>query len=379
MITLSAKIELISGANEGLEVSDVNYSIGYIGLYGNGNNISSEISNVVGKKIKSKNPFIIGASKLSDGSTFSNGEEYYIGKQLSNSDGNFENAYAFKITSSEEISSLTIAFDVENNGHPQYLQLGAGESAEYFEDDDATFNIYDETYISKAQELIRIGTWNRPFYPIVISGIYVGLNIEIDKRNLLSMERTIASRSNFKFPSYGIISNTGHIDFSDIDGEMQDYVREMLLKSNVSVKFFLNDTIAKTNHQICDYNTKDWNYDNDSRVVSVSLKDDLEDWQEIYIEGFSFDPRNPNFVLKNKTMGDLYTFLHERTPEKYKMLALSELDESTVSILNQTTIPYPFLKNGSLWSQWQKLCEACGLYIFKNSEGRTTCYYDLGS
>jgi hypothetical protein len=68
-----------------------------------------------------------------------------------------------------------------------------------------------------------------------------------------------------------------------------------------------------------------------------------------------------------------------RTPEKYQMLSFEQLDEKTQNILENTTIDYPLLENGTLWEQWQKLCEVCGLYIYKNNEGKTVCTYTYGS
>jgi hypothetical protein len=115
--------------------------------------------------------------------------------------------------------------------------------------------------------------------------------------------------------------------------------------------------------------------------VSVSLQDNLVEWQEIQIEGFGYDPRNPYKVLANGTMEDLYNWLQngDRTPTKYRMLRFERLDEQTQNILRYTKIEYPLLKSGSLWEQWTKLCQVCGLYIYKNSQGNTVCSYTYGS
>ena len=74
MITLTAKINLLSGDNKALSLGSDNLS---------GNNISSNLSGIVGVKKNGRNPFIIGASKLGDGSTFSDGVDYFIGDKLS--------------------------------------------------------------------------------------------------------------------------------------------------------------------------------------------------------------------------------------------------------------------------------------------------------
>jgi hypothetical protein len=61
------------------------------------------------------------------------------------------------------------------------------------------------------------------------------------------------------------------------------------------------------------------------------------------------------------------------------MLQFEELDQKTQDILELTRVDYPLLEDGTLWEQWQKLCEVCGLYIYKNNEGKTVCTYTYGS
>ena len=218
-----------------------------------------------------------------------------------------------------------------------------------------------------------------PNFPLVISGIYTTISINLDRKNLISLNRSIFDRSDYKLPSYGIISNTGNIQFNDLDGEIRDYAEQMLLKSDLKVVMNINNTLAKTSQQIGEFETRQWDYDNNSRIVSVSLKDDLEEWQDIQVDGFEYDVRSPSKVLPNKNMANLYNWLYERTPRKYKMLSFDELNSDTQSILEKTTIPYPTLKSGSLWAQWTKLCTACALYIYKNSESKTVCSHNYGA
>jgi hypothetical protein len=80
-------------------------------------------------------------------------------------------------------------------------------------------------------------------------------------------------------------------------------------------------------------------------------------------------------------MANLYVWLQDstRTPSKYKMLPFNELDENTRTILMNTRLSYPLLESGTLWEQWTKICEVCGLYIYKNNEGKTVCSYTYGS
>ena len=364
MITLTARIVLVSGNNGTLSEVVGNLSK---------NNISSDIGAILGSKSQGSNPFIVGASRVGDGSTFSNKVDYFIGGVPSNENGLFVPPYEITI-SGNDITSFTIEFDKVNNRHPNTIKI---DNLEY-SDDDAIFTV---KVPSANSHTITIDNWNTPFYPLVITGIYVEISIDINYRNLISLNRSITYRGDNKLPSYGIISNTGNLEFNDLDGEIRDYAEQLLLTSDLKVVITLNNTLANTHEQVGVFETRDWQYDNDNRSVSVSLKDDLEEWQDIQVEGFEYDPRKPNAILTEKSMANLYVWLQdsERTPSKYKMLSFEDLDGKTQTILTNTTIEYPLLESANLWEQWTKLCEVCGLYIYKNNEGYTVCKYTYGS
>lgn len=365
MITLNAKISLISTNNDTLKSVSTNVSK---------INNSSEIGAILGVRKESKNPFIFGKSKFSDKPTFSSGVDYFIGSQASDQNGNFDTPYEIKVKSGN-INSLTIAFDTTNNRHPKSLKV---DGVEYF-DDDAIFTIVGLENTS--DHTIVIENWNKENALLVITGIYVNISIDINNRNLISLTSTIFDRGNYELPSYGIISNTGNIEFNDFNGEVKDYAEQLLLTSDLKVEITLKDTLTKKEEQIALMETTDWDYNNNNRSVSVSLQDDLVEWQNIQVDGFSYNPRNPFKILPNGSMEDLYRWLQnsERTPTKYRMLSFGELDFNTKNILSTTKIDYPFLESGTLWEQWVKLCKVCGLYIFKNRNGRTVCSYTMGS
>jgi hypothetical protein len=369
MITLTARIDLISDDNGTL--SSVSGEIPK-------NNISSEIGAILGSKKQGSNPFILGASKLGDGSTLSGEVDYFIGGVPSNENGMFVPPYEITI-SGNDITSLTIEFDKVNNRRPNTIVI---DNVEYA-DDDAVFTV---NVPSANSHTITIDNWNTPLYPLVIMGIYVDISIDIDYRNLIALNRSINYRGENKLPSYGIISNTGNLEFNDLNGEIKDYAEQLLLTSDLKVVINLNNTLANTHEQVGIFETRDWDYDNDNRSVSVSLKDDLEEWQDIQAQGFDYDPRDRFKIIAYGKMSNVYKWLqgqdengNYRTPEKYQMLSFEELDEKTQNILENTTIDYPLLNDGTLWEQWQKLCEVCGLYIYKNNEGRTVCTYTYGS
>ena len=361
MITLTAKIDLLSGDNKTLSLSSSNATE---------NNISSPLGAVLGLKKEGKNPFLLGASKLGDGATFSNEVDYFISARKSNSEGLIVGSFYFTITSEKEINNLTIAFDVKNNRHPTKITINGVE----YIDDDAIFTV---TGINSKSVTVSIQNWNTPNCPIIITGIYTGVSINIDRRNLLSLERTIYDRADLKLPSFGIISNTGRIEFKDLDGEVRDYAEQRLLDKGMPCEIKLNNTLTKKSVVVGKMETDEWDYDEENKTVSVSLKDDLEEWQEINIEGINYDPRN----TEEKPFSWLYEYLHGITIKdgRYFMYMFDFLSQETRSILSRTFIKYPMLEAGTLWQAWQKLCEVCQLHIFKNRKGVIECVYNGGN
>lgn len=198
--------------------------------------------------------------------------------------------------------------------------------------------------------------------------ISADIEIVIDNRNMISLERTIMDRSDISKPNWGIIANSGNIEFNDLGGEIRGYIEQQLLKSDLSVYFEIRNTLVENKvEQVGEFATDKWTYDNNNRVVGVSLKDDLLQWQEIQVSAMP---------LRNQmTMKALYDYLVNLSSG----WTFEPLDTQTLAMLTTTVCAYPYLESGSLWSQWNKLCEICGLYIYKNNENNIVVSYEFRS
>jgi hypothetical protein len=202
-----------------------------------------------------------------------------------------------------------------------------------------------------------------------------GEKILINKRNLLSLEHSIFDRDDLKSPEFGIISNVGNFKINDTDGVILTYAESGLFEKGLKCEIFLNNTLANYSTKIGVFETDEWDYDSENFVVNVSIKDDLEEWQEINIEGINCDPSNPTAT----PLSDIYTHLWEKTNANYPMKSLEELDDLTKSVLTNTYLKYPLLEKGTLWQQWTKLCQVSQLHIYKNNEGIVSCRYNGGN
>ena len=219
-------------------------------------------------------------------------------------------------------------------------------------------------------------------------GTTINVTKEFDRRNLLSIERSIFDRSDLKLPSWGIISNLGNLEFNDANKRFLAYANAGVLVEGMKCELYLNNTLVNgAIERIGTFYTDTWDYDNDNRVVSVSLKDDLEEWQDINVAEISYDPRK----IEHKPFKWFYVELWKLTSNRfyaeediygngnYNMLAFDELDTDTQDILQNAYIQYPLLESGSLWVQWTKLCEVCQLHIYKDNNGVVVCRYNGGN
>jgi hypothetical protein len=365
MINLTAQIDLIGG-NNNLTISQDD--IDYYDL----SEISAPLSAVLNTRVTPKNVFLLGSSRFSDMAVLTEGKvDYFVGAYNS-----YETVLGITVpllrfhVAGIKSGTLTIAFDTINNRHPKSIMING---VRYY-DDDAVFTA---TNIEGDVATVSIGDWNTLDSPVIITGIYESITLNINKRNMISMGRKIQERANYNLPSYGIMSNSAEIVFRDTDGEVKDYAENLLLTSDLSVRMYLNDTLSGTFQQIGKFETREWDYDDDNRTVSVTLKDDLEEWQEIYIDSIPYDARQRGKVYS--TLADLYKWLHGKTPEKYDMSTFEELDAATQAILSNYVVEYPILNKGTLWQGWHKLCEVSGCYIYKDSNGITKFKYRYGA
>ena len=204
--------------------------------------------------------------------------------------------------------------------------------------------------------------------------------IEINRRNVISIESSNFDRSDLRLPSFGIISNTGRIEFNDFDGRVLRLAEENSLTKGLQCEIFITNTLADgVEQRVGDFETEQWDYDYNNKVVSVSLKDDLEEWQDINVSALSYDPRNSKEQNCEWVYRQFWQHTDARKNGNYKMQSFDELVDATKKILKNTYIKYPFYETANLWAQWTKLCEVCQLHIYKDEYGTVVCRYNGGN
>ena len=390
MIRMTAEIEIYPSNGGEIQTDSVS-----ITPDPEGTNVSAEIGSVVSMHKSGSNPFIFGASKLNNGEVFSSEEDYYIGKQLSNSEtGAFTTPYVLKfdakynntdIKDSPPIS-FRLIFDTYYNAHPKniHVHIGAtigGVTIPNIADEDVVNNSPYFVYTHPAFAVSVLGSvyhftitmsdWSMRGYPLRIQGIYLGLSIYGDRRNLLSISAPIKDRSDNEQPSYGIISNAGTLSLVDGTREIKEYARLGLLTSDLDVQLWLEDTQSKKKQSLGKFKTDKWSYDNINFEVTIDFKDDLEQLQDIQIEKLPLSN-------DNRTLYDLYIWLtnliNETFTNKFNFI-IDDKAQTTLEKINSFSI---YLESDTAWNQLTKILDLTGGHIYENYKREVVLTCDFG-
>lgn len=352
MIKLIATIKL-TDSNQG-SLNSANFT--------NANNISGGSSTIVGRKNTTGSPFILSSngngSKIGSGDYMVTREKYFIGSVSSDAYGNFSSGSYVISVSGSDIKTLNIEFDSKNKLHPKTIIVNGST----YTDDDPIFTIGFAEPQSSIN--IEIKDWNKPNSSLVITGIYVDVEINLDERSITGFEYNFTDREYNDKPSYGIVSSSGSISFNDSKRDVIDYIKAQLIDKSSLVDVYIKNTNYSTKYTVAKTYTDQWQYDNDNFLVSVTLKDNLDGMQNCDFSGLVYSG-------SQKTGKEIYEYILAQTPAEFLFPTFSELDSNTQNFLTTNYIKFPYMENSSLWSAWDKFCWAFCCKIYKNEYGIT--------
>lgn len=357
MLQLKARIK-ISGTTETATIGAVSNL--------KGNNVSGTVNDVVDKvSVPLGNPFVLGKSVLGSRKFYNNHLDYYMGAQLSDASGFFAEKYIITIQGKTK-SNYIIVFDKENKQYPNNIIVD-GKTI-FLESPQAELEFDKE----KDVHTIEIDNWNTEDCPMIITGLYAVTDIEITQWNLENFRSSIMDRQSENYPNYGLISNGANLSFYDFNEKALDLIITKALHSGAQVSVWLGDNEVGTYEQICEMEIRELSYDNNNKKVDITLKDNLEDMQNINVAQIDYDPINPVSV----TAYYFYQYLRDIAVGTGKFL-FEDVDTQTLSVLNATTIEYPILESGNLWDCWEKLCELCLLHMYINNNNKIVIKYGV--
>jgi hypothetical protein len=319
------------------------------------NNISAQTP-PYNKKVSYESPFIIGASAIGSPDALVQSSEAWIGRVLSQKVGDdivfsqFTSGIPTFAVKGSGITTITIEFDTKNNRYPHSITVDDEE----FADNDPIYTISGLDG-SKSSHIIKVNSWNVVNAPLVITGIYSGLSIAINKSNIASVNFGVRKKDGNGSPSFGIIaSSSGSLTIKDASGEIYDLASAKLLGDDILCKFYLNETTSHKTMCIAKRIASGWKYDINSKTASCSLSDGLEKMQEIDIE-IDYISKPTVYLL------DVFNQAKNKATEFGFTISASE---DALTVLQTTQSNNAHIKNGSLWSAFNKICQICAFYMY---------------
>lgn len=363
MIKLFADIELLSGNNDKFSTATCNID---------GLENSANVQDVLGKSVTALNPFVIG-DKF-ENQTLEQNLEYYHGSIYSDNDGHFQTPYVIEFTTKSPIDTFFVAFDTYNKFYPKSVEIyayidGTMTKVGKFKDDDVQWEF--KLSKSSTQFKIVVSDWSAANKPFVLTGIYADLKIHLDYKQITDISGGVVTQSDFRKPSYGIVSNSGTISFNDFYNEISDYIELGLLKEGALVNIWIENSLVKSQkYKVCEMYTDKWTYDEENKTVSVSLVDGLEKMQDIEFEGIAYYPR----ISTEMTYKEIYDILATKTKKFGIKVKEYATNVGIMFYLNDFKNPYPYMESSSLWSAWQKFAESMCAKIYKDENGELAIY-----
>lgn len=365
MIKVEARIKLFD-SNDGT-VSKAQFN--------NNNNISydstanSPLGQIIGKEVNQTKPFLLGNSPLVGGENYeipknadmyvlADSVNYFIGSLVSGNDGTFPNGASYSITiNGVDFNAITIVFDKDDEVWPTEVVV----NGETYMNDDATFTVggFGGT-VNKLD--LTISKLNKPNKGLIVTGIYTDITIVVDEKNLDSFTYSLYDRENNSEPSYGVVSNSGTLSFVDSTGEILEYANMRLLKDLTGVEICVSNSITKESHVFIKAFTKEWEYDNDSRVVTLTIADGLS----AVLQNIPF--YNELFQAQ-KSSGDtafveIYNDIYDKVPSYFSMPSYDELNADVKSLIENISADSYKLEEANLWSAIDAFAKAVGLHIY---------------
>ena len=349
MIGISAQI----GTNENAEV--ISFALNtHIDAY---NNISAPANSIINKNLNKQNVFLLGVDKFSDMKTYSpNVVDYYISDIISEEDNIFPAQLSFSLTVDSSAKFIIMYFDTVNGEYPPVLFW-----------DDVMYKLDSPSVClplnNETDHILTTREWNKPNRPFVVRGVQTFFNIEAEE--LISIDFSGQSRSDISKPSWGIISNTGQIDFLDYLG-----VVAQLSKHNFLSGSFINIYLQTPNkkEQIGGFFVDNAMRNEQNQKVQLFFSDVLKSWEEITV-GEYFYPYTKNII----SIKDVITEIVSKADVEL------ELPYKTRQYLNTFFVPFPKIEAGSVWAQVSKICEATACYVYCNHKGTPIIKYSRGT
>ena len=311
-----------------------------------------------------KNSFLLGSTPLyKKANAVQDKVNYFISEQLSNEQKKFSLPLEITMQFYNYPDFVIIYFDTFNKNYPSSITVktyGYSDNLTSTKTYDintsaigVSLRVPNQDRTKKA--IVTINDWSEANSPLIITGITTKYVI----KDLISLQYSCLDRTDALKPSWGIKSNTGSIKFIDTFN-IAKFIEKTV--SNCEIRILLENNYGV--HLLSTFRFDNQKTDRKNMECEISLKDELSLWQDI---------KKPRINIHDFEQGQ--TTASELINKIYGYDVLHNSDENTQAYLQKFIITYPYLAEGSLWSQFAQICEATGCYICLDENGLTFKFY----
>lgn len=203
----------------------------------------------------------------------------------------------------------------------------------------------------------------------VTAKIYLtdGTSVEFGKESIQSVDSLSQSTSDASSVSYDVLSSTGSLQIVDINGKIEDYIKQGLIDtSSLQIELYFNDKLVRK------HISSDNNYDNNTKVLTTNLTDSLSVWDIIKFNGYYYPEKEETAyeMLKNilVSVGYQEDYINGTMLSDYTINA----DNVPVTIkeyLESIKIQYPYLPADTLRATIDKFCSLAQLDVLLDNNG----------
>jgi hypothetical protein len=161
---------------------------------------------------------------------------------------------------------------------------------------------------------------------------------------------------------YGIYSNKGTISFFDYDKSFHNLMETN--PTDVKVQTYASNPVS--DKLIGTFLIDDYDYDDETKLVSLTLKDKLLSWQNISFEDIR--------IFNTKS---LYYIISQILSSSRMSLSDVDFSANAMDILQRINVYCPIIVGDTLWSAINKVCQASMCRVCCNENGTPKFYYDV--
>ena len=179
--------------------------------------------------------------------------------------------------------------------------------------------------------------------------------IIFDKNKVKNISMQNRSTSNSEAFSLGVTSLMGSLELKDYDGYLFYLTTNKLIGENVEIQVFDGSTLLNVF-----YTTKDWQYSNQNKQISIEIKGTTALFESIEVGGFQYKENIDGVELLNSIVG-----ISENAISSYN--TRFAIPPEVVEYLSRFHFDKAFIDSGTIVEMLNKFCYATLLVIYESA------------